>query len=396
MTKETKIGLLVGLAFIILFAIILSEKGPTHRAGAAAPNFTIVDAGNKNAGPPSSAGQPLKDAGKLAVEQLGPIVRGVTKIVPAPPMKMQEERVAEASREDEPIEQLPETLTALVKSRPEHFETVKPSPTEPSKTEMARHDEPIHVSPPKLEIARMPESKSSDELGALATEKREELLADKSNSKDAHSNSPENVKEQTFPIKTEHVIQPGESIGKIAAKYYGRSTPARVDAIYRSNRDTLSSISAVKAGGKLRIPDLGEHNDKFEPAPGFVLSEVNNPQKPTRDAMLRIPTPVSDEKTAVADRSKKSEPKKSVQTVADKSDKSPFDWYEVRKGDTLSKIARKELGNEKFVNEISKLNKLGDRKNLRVGSKIRLPSKTALSGESTAALTTRGPENAEP
>ena len=27
MTKETKIGLLVGLAFIILFAIILSEKG---------------------------------------------------------------------------------------------------------------------------------------------------------------------------------------------------------------------------------------------------------------------------------------------------------------------------------------------------------------------------------
>ena len=26
MTKETKIGLLVGLAFIILFAIILSEK----------------------------------------------------------------------------------------------------------------------------------------------------------------------------------------------------------------------------------------------------------------------------------------------------------------------------------------------------------------------------------
>lgn len=27
MTRETKIGLLVGLAFIIVFAIILSEKG---------------------------------------------------------------------------------------------------------------------------------------------------------------------------------------------------------------------------------------------------------------------------------------------------------------------------------------------------------------------------------
>lgn len=402
MTKETKIGLLVGLAFIILFAIILSEKGPTHRNGATAPSFTVVDAGNKNAGPPSPAGQPLKDAGKLPVDQLGPIVRGATKAFSPAPMKMQEEKVADAGKEDEPIEQLPDTLTALVKSRPNQFEPAnKTNTSETSKTEIAKHDEPTHMTPIKTEIAKVPEAKpeSHEDLGTLVTEKHESLVADKSSSKDtkaAESNTA--AKEQNFPIKTEHLVQAGESLGKIAAKYYGRSTPARVDAIYQSNRDTLSSTASVKAGNKLRIPDLGEHSDKFEPAPGFVLNELNNPtsQKPAKDAMLRIPAPVNEEKIASAEHPKKPESKKTVQAVADKSDKGAFEWYEVRKGDTLSKIARKELGNEKLVNEISKLNKLNDKKNLKVGSKLRLPSKTVLSGESTAALTTIGLENAEP
>ena len=400
-TKETKIGLLVGLAFIILFAIILSEKGPTHRNGATTPNFTVVDASNKNAGPPSPAGQPLREAGKLPVEQLGPIVRAGSKFTPPVPMKMQEEKVADVGRDEEPIEQLPDTLTALVKSKPDHLEIVKPGSPPPSepKVEIARHEVPVRSAPTKTEIAKIPLSKSepTDDAGNLAIENEKDAQGEKLASKDSHKDDASaKTKEVNFPIKTEHVVQSGESLGKIAAKYYGRSTPARVDAIYKSNRDTLSSPQAVKVGEKLKIPDLGEHADKFEPAPGFVLSEMNNPQKPARDAMLKIPAPVSEEKTAVADRSKKSEAKKSVQTIADKTDKSAFEWYEVRKGDTLSKIARKELGNEKYVHEISKLNKLSDKKNLKVGSKIRLPSKTALSGESTAAITSRGPDNAEP
>jgi hypothetical protein len=46
MTKETKIGLLVGLAFIILFAIILSEKRGTGR-DATLPAFAVADANRK-------------------------------------------------------------------------------------------------------------------------------------------------------------------------------------------------------------------------------------------------------------------------------------------------------------------------------------------------------------
>lgn len=402
MTKETKIGLLVGLAFIILFAIILSEKGPANRGGANAPSFTIVDAG-KTAGSASPSGQPLKDAGKLPVDsQLEPIVKGKSNALPPGPVTMQEEKVAQAPTDDEPIDQLPDTLTALLKARPDGFEPVRKS--EPAKVETARHEEPPQSSRGQAEsmTAKVPQPKSEaieeskENAGSLAAEKEAELAsADRAKTES---------KATPLTIKTEHVIQPGESLGKIAAKYYGRSTPARVEAIYTCNRDTLSSVSAVKAGEKLRIPDLGEHNGQFEPAPSFVLNELHNPKKqePSKDTTLRIPAPIGERMTvAAAERSGKTASKKPVTPVSAKSEPAKpagFAWYEIRKGDTLSKIARKELGNEKFVHEISKLNKdkISDRRNLKPGTKIRLPSKTALIGESDAVLTTRGLENAEP
>jgi hypothetical protein len=66
MTKETKIGLLVGLAFIILFAIILSEKSGTRDAGL--PQFAQADAARK-VGPATGSEKPLHDAGRLPVDK---------------------------------------------------------------------------------------------------------------------------------------------------------------------------------------------------------------------------------------------------------------------------------------------------------------------------------------
>src|SRR5262245_1514513 len=63
MTKETKIGLLVGLAFIILFAIILSEKGAGPRPQGT-PQFTQADLAQRGS---ERAGATLTDAGKLAL-----------------------------------------------------------------------------------------------------------------------------------------------------------------------------------------------------------------------------------------------------------------------------------------------------------------------------------------
>ena len=82
MTKETKIGLLVGLAFIILFAIILSEKG-TPPTSAVSPTFAQGDAIN---GPTTD--RPLGDAGRLAVDsKLPPIMQPAISDEPPEPRK---------------------------------------------------------------------------------------------------------------------------------------------------------------------------------------------------------------------------------------------------------------------------------------------------------------------
>lgn len=50
-------------------------------------------------------------------------------------------------------------------------------------------------------------------------------------------------------------------------------------------------------------------------------------------------------------------------------------YYTVVKGDTLQKIAARKLGNANRWTEISKLNKVKDPIHLKVGSKLRLPTK---------------------
>src|SRR6185295_4433110 len=116
MTKETKIGLLVGLAFIILFAIILSEKGAPQR-DAKSPNFATLP--NRPDG--STTTSPLQDGGRLAVEnQLNPIVQP-TEV--ASNGVLTEEPIIAANPVDE--DTLPQLPDAVVRS----FAADAPSPS---------------------------------------------------------------------------------------------------------------------------------------------------------------------------------------------------------------------------------------------------------------------------
>ena len=101
-------------------------------------------------------------------------------------------------------------------------------------------------------------------------------------------------KAEPLPIKTTHEVQPGESLGKIAAKYYGRSTPQRIEALYNANRDVLPSVNAVKANIKLNIPDLGEKNDQFEPVSSFAGTQLADSRKAGLDKQPIVPLPIGD------------------------------------------------------------------------------------------------------
>ena len=54
------------------------------------------------------------------------------------------------------------------------------------------------------------------------------------------------------PYTQMHVVQSGESLSKIAQKYYG--DPALYTKIFEANRDLLKDPNKIQPGQKLRIP----------------------------------------------------------------------------------------------------------------------------------------------
>jgi nucleoid-associated protein YgaU len=54
------------------------------------------------------------------------------------------------------------------------------------------------------------------------------------------------------PYTQTHVVQAGDTLSKIAQKYYG--DPALYDKIFQANRDVLKDRNKIFPGQKLKIP----------------------------------------------------------------------------------------------------------------------------------------------
>jgi len=200
----------------------------------------------------------------------------------------------------------------------------------------------------------------------------------------------------------EHVVQPGESISKVAALHYGRSTPERINAIREANRHAVKDVGSVRVGTKLIIPDLGEAASAFEPAPAFAAANLEAPPGPPENR-IRIPLPIKDEnETALqrADAGRVIQPDSaragSTKSETDKA--SRFQWYEVRKKDTLAGIARRELGSERRLTDLFQLNRdiLRDKNTLKPGMKLRVPFRTSATMEASTILSSRAMHDHEP
>lgn len=397
MTKETKIGLLVGLAFIILFAIILSEKGTPQRS-AALPTFTIADGAKPNS-PLAGSEQPLGGAGRLPVSQLAPIIQPKPQPIAANPPSpvLIEEPVAQAPSKRDDAAELPHSVVDFLNKMP-----IKPEPAEPvAETKIARDSSPPAIKiPPTAESRDKVEPKAPDASSHIASAARTNEASDLPS---ASVDAPKPA-EKPLVIKTVHTVQPGESLGKIAAKYYGRSTPARVDAIFKANRDRLKDTHQVKAQQKLDIPDLGEANSAFEPVPALSMTDLSIIRKtpPKSPETIRIPIPIRESTASAEPALKKLSPSgvkrldgaltTAVPAKKTSSTDAAYHWYEVRPKDTLSKIAKTLLGSEKHSSELYMLNKdrMANKNSLKPGMKLRIPMKSAASDEPQTAVSSSG------
>lgn len=436
MTKETKIGLLVGLTFIILFAIILSKKGPGNTK---TPNFTSVDSLAMDTASPSGGIKPFGGDGNVPVESKLP---SPVQNEPAatPTVTFLEEQVGQAIPEEgEPLRPLPEALLnnlnmPMMESQiagagdeadPEDAAVDPLTESVVATLNGNSNASPGLSSSSPLLLRNDASPANSAPMGAVPNSGTPTLAQNHpliginpSPAGNAPALTPDRTRTPAKPmtIVAVHEVQPGESLGKIAAKHYGRATPARVEAIFNANRDQLESVDAVKTKTKLNIPLLeGEYAGMFEPVSRLSPPPVaaaggdaaaRNPAVAARntgaagqrrDDTIRIPIPV-DERVATSSavptvdsgRIATSPQPGNTRDVARAQPIVPsvqFSWYEVREKDTLSKIARSQLGSEAKYREIYKLNQdiIPDVHKLKPGMKIRIPSKSVPAQSSSLA-----------
>jgi nucleoid-associated protein YgaU len=141
-----------------------------------------------------------------------------------------------------------------------------------------------------------------------------------------------------------YVVQPGDSLGKIALKVYGPELGnkiATVQEIFLANKQNLKSPDSIMPGQKLVIPLLHSLQARMPDEPFFP--------------------------EGMFERLKNAFPRK---------DKSKFRQYDVQDGDSLWRIAEKALGDGTRYHEIAELNSntISDMDDLSVGMRLKLPS----------------------
>jgi nucleoid-associated protein YgaU len=158
---------------------------------------------------------------------------------------------------------------------------------------------------------------------------------------------------------TVHTVAKGESLSKIAAKYYGDGKLWPRLARYNGISDEQG---LVQLGAVLKVPPkdvlLGKPGSAAE-----VMSPGLRPQSPP--APRSEPASPRPPRTELASAG----PLKG-KTLARPE---PTVTYTVKKGDTLGEIARRTLGSSKRWPELAELNKLDDEDSIPAGTVLKLP-----------------------
>ena len=372
MGRETKVGLLAGLAFIICFAIILANRG--RQEPPTAPLSHIVDgivdiepavrapdAGNASRQQPPATRSPDSRLGRRQADSVAdrsdPIrvdrdasdgapgrsgSSGADVVLPSGAATLAES--SPRSRDDE---------NRL--SRP-HGRVLREEGTSPDESALAAVSEA--TGSPTLTAA------APSQAQARRQRTLQEYLDARSSRKPADRRpnrravEPPTDGQATRPTRTQpptsagnpaagvrpvhHTVVAGDTLSKIAAAHYGSRSPTVINAVFDANRNVLSSPDLLSVGLELTLPAVT----------GFDLRS-----RPGRDPGLAGPAPRRDR----------------VGTAQPVS--ASFRWYQIKQNDRYISIAREQLGDGRRWQEIHKLNKdkFPDPDRIRPGVRIKLP-----------------------
>lgn len=350
MAKETKVGLLAGLAFIICFAVILANRGRqeavtqrlafpaeqgsgqgglrrTARPGPVAGGNPNISAASTDTGsgsgplpvarPEPSVGTPAGPEGQRSPQPAGSTPPGST--LDDDPRFARSASPAGDQAMAERVRLLEQRLAQLAGST--HDTPVTSSPG--LNSVQAEHPAPLTAQPGR-EGARPPLEAAYDPLSSSGSGER--------------SADP--------PVKgRRHIVAAGDSLTRIADRYYGGKSATYIRALYDANRRVLADPDRLPIGVELVVPDLRESGDSHARA-------------------SRLPKGSHSADTREIGRT----PLVSESAVA-------FRWYQVKKDDRYVSIAREQLGSERRWKEIYELNKdkFPNASLIREGVRIKLP-----------------------
>lgn len=325
MTRETKIGLLVGLAFIIVIGILLSdhlssttEPPPAYLAQAGA---SVRQGVNVPGVPP----QP----GANTVTTIAP-----PTVIPQQQVPTQEELSAPRPRGVVQIGIGPVQTTETPTGTPPAttppqvtFVDEQPTPGNPTSTSGTTSGtpgdstEPVTPNDPLAEIAK----RAGEELVGLDGKPIE-------NTSGLANNNGAKPTELSNGFREYRAVE-GDTVSRMASRFLGENTPANRDLIVRANPSLQKNPDIVVSGRTYNIP-------MTKPAQTAVVTHTKSDEAPDNGNI-----------------------------------------YTVQPGDSLWKIASNECGTPSAVASIKELNadvlKGGD--TVQVGMKLKLPAKSVAS-----------------
>ncbi len=387
MARETKVGLLAGLAFIVGFAIILTNQGQRGSRANLASGTNQREAFQSDANRPSlrksSKTRTRAHAGRGASQRSD---RSTIRPSPARSTSPQRSRTYRANQVGIARTRQPRETRAGQGSKPADvsIQTNLAGRTQPQRTpSQADRRSTVSSATSPQRGSRQSNDNNLRQLELRIAQLTNELeSAKKEASPSGHqrvgrsSASVRNQRASVGAVKSSHqstpgslkyVVVAGDTLSKIAKTYYGHGSKRYIDQIIGANRNVLTNPNVVRVGDKLSLP-------------GVPVVKVSSVRKTWR----KNPTQMTAAKRKVdrANRTKSANRTRSVKPAnrTNKKGSTPaaWKWYEIKKDDRYISIAREQLGDAKRWPEIHELNKekFSDPSRIRVGVRIKLPTIT--------------------
>jgi len=346
MARETKVGLLAGLAFIVCFAVILANRGrqvplpeqpqatrfqftqgrqptpqmqaPAMRQPAAQPSQRNQWSATNNRSNTSQSHQPPLRRPALGDDD--PVdTRYDQRMADAQSAAAQQAADARIRELEQRLDELSQEMAVAKRD-------------DIPLTAPARADVPGSVDPAQSETqAQARQADPAMETTASGPAAR----------------PPARISEppsRPLQVLTRYKVVKGDTLSKIASMHYNAKSKRLIDALMDANRGVLTDPNLLKVGMELMIPVV-EGVQHVSPAPARHSDEMRDGRReqPSRER---------------------------------RENRAPFRWYQIQKNDRYVGIARRELGDEGRWREIFEMNKetFPDPSRIRPGVRIKLPA----------------------